>query len=274
MAVINTADKIYAGASLASKAYQGTVQVWPPVSAFETETAAWESAVVAAGGAVSSGRKTTVDTLIKGLKTDGVWTKLERLWLFAAENGPSSWKDLTTASNASLINSPSFTTDRGYTGNGTNAYIDSNFNLSTATKFVQNSACIFAWSNTSGAEPKAIAGTGNTVNTIYPNYGGTSYMAVNSTANTQDTAPGSVGLFSITRSGSNATAIYYNGGLIVVGADPSSPPVNSNLLFLSESSTFTARQVCCGGAGAHLTATDQSNLYNKLRTYMTAVGVP
>ena len=51
--------------------------------------------------------------------TDGVWAKLDQIWIFAAENAKSALidlKGLATATSTGGI-APSFTADRGYTGN-------------------------------------------------------------------------------------------------------------------------------------------------------------
>jgi hypothetical protein len=50
----------------------------------------WIAAVVTAGGTVSTPRGIVVNTFILGLMTDGIWSKLDRLWLLAAENSQSA----------------------------------------------------------------------------------------------------------------------------------------------------------------------------------------
>ena len=82
----------------------------------DAATIAWVNQVVTNGGTVSAGRQTLVDNLIVGLKADGIWTKLERLWLFAAENTISALTDLVGLTLATANNSPTFTADVGYTG--------------------------------------------------------------------------------------------------------------------------------------------------------------
>src|SRR5262245_26962066 len=98
------------------------------------ETIMWVNAVVGDGGRVSSGRQTIVDALIKLLKSGSVWSNLDRLWLFAAENSQSALRDIKSFSAATANGSPTFTTDRGYTGTNASStvYINSNFNPSTA----------------------------------------------------------------------------------------------------------------------------------------------
>src|SRR5215475_8332903 len=101
----------------------------PASAAIDPATTAWVNAVVTNGGSVSNARKTLVNNLISGLKTDGVWTDLDRLWLYAGENQPSALTDLVATGLATAVNSPTFTTDNGFTGvdASTTVYIDSGF---------------------------------------------------------------------------------------------------------------------------------------------------
>jgi hypothetical protein len=158
-------------------------------SRVDAATTAWVAAVVANGGTVSLGRQTIVDNLIVGIKSDGIWTKFDRLWLLAAENSQSALTDIKAASLATVINSPTFTADRGYKGNGAGSgtYIDSNFNPTTATspQFVQNSACIFGWDNTGGVEHSGILGNfSDTVTRIVPGWDGDSHLYWNINSST------------------------------------------------------------------------------------------
>jgi hypothetical protein len=71
------------------------------------------------GGALSNSELRLVSNLIRGLKTDGVWSSLDRLWLFAAENSTQALTDLVARSSATATNSPTFTANQGFAGNGT-----------------------------------------------------------------------------------------------------------------------------------------------------------
>ena len=114
--------------------------------------------------------------LIAGLKADGVWPLLDRIFVLAAENTQSALTSLKApTSTAATAVSPSFTTDRGYTGNGSSAYVNSNFDPSVGTNnYTRDSACLFAWSNTSGQQDGGLVGhgfgtpgAGTRLNTLY-----------------------------------------------------------------------------------------------------------
>lgn len=255
-----------------------------PSRSYDAATTAWVAAVISAGGTVSTPRKGVVDDLIVGLKTDGVWTKLDRLWPFAAENAASALTDLVADASASAVSSPTFTTDRGYAGNGSSAYIDSNFNAVTASSpnFTQNSSCFFAWNNTSGTDGGALAGLATTslqaaATRIFPEYTDTNmYWDLNITNGSSVSWDGRTGLYLLNRSASNAQLVEVNGSSANSNAAVSGAleSINFSALLGSGGSNYSSRQVSCLGFGASLSSGERTALYNRLRTYMTAVGVP
>lgn len=91
----------------------------------------------------SAGQQVKQNQLVLDLKSGGIWSKLDTFGVFATDGSASfaliCWKRrvLMTA-----VNSPSFTTNLGYVGNGTSAYIDLNYNASTfGGNYTLNNAC-------------------------------------------------------------------------------------------------------------------------------------
>src|SRR5260221_11632840 len=110
---------------------------------FDPATIAWVSAVIANGGTVSPARRQVVDVLIKGLKLDGTFTKLDRLWMLCAENQVSALTDMVGLTLATAVNAPTFTTDRGYTFDGATNYISTGYNPSlVGVNYVLNNAMV------------------------------------------------------------------------------------------------------------------------------------
>jgi hypothetical protein len=287
MPVLGAATKVYFGTTTVNKVYVGTVQVWVPAApAFDPATTAWAAAVVAAGGTVSSPRKTLVDNLIVGLKTDGVWAKLDRLWLFAGENAQSADRDLVSPANpATLINSPSFTADRGYTGNGSNAYVNSNVaNNAGGLKYTQDSACFFGWSNTAGGDNGGLIGMGLAGGVSYTGIipchsNGNLYATINDPSNWWMNAAntgGPIGLYLLNRADSLHSSVSFNGSPFIGETTiPSAALSGENFQALATSGgTYSVRQCCAMGFGSSLSLGERTAIYNRLRTYMTAVGVP
>lgn len=245
----------------------------------ETETTAWVAAVVGDSGTVSAGRQTIVDNLIAGLKADGIFTKLDRIWLFAAENSQSALRDLVAAASASAVGTPIFTTDVGYAGmTSPDSYINSNFNPSTATtpKFTRNSACAFGWSNSSAAlNEQPIVGQQGLGLFMYPMTSGNVNAAINEavTFSVGITVANGLGFYHVNRSASNAEQIYKNGSSVQTGANASVLPENSNIFFLRASTPWTG-QARLGGFGQSLTATEATNIWSRFTTYLAAVDSP
>jgi hypothetical protein len=267
MSVINTATKLYVGSNLAAKAYSGANQVWPAVAALDPATTAWIAAVGSAN--VSAGRRTIVDNLVKGLKTDGLWTKLNVLHLFAAENYASANVDLvgllvaTTTANL-LAN--------GYYCNHSTEYVTTAFNFSSGGggKFTQNSAHVGVWNLTDG---------GTTYFIVLPSTGlgawphiqvytdNNCYARINDSAGGGVAMPDCKGFLVGNRSDATTRQTYRNGVSLGTTTAASEVPANGTMVVFDK---YIAA-VC---AGASLNATEQTNYYNRMRTYMTAVGVP
>jgi hypothetical protein len=85
--------------------------------------------------------------LLLDLKAGGIWSKLDSFRVYATDGDSSyaliDWKRLVMCT---AVNSPTFTTNVGYRGNGTSAYINSNYNpTANAVNYSLNSASIFAY---------------------------------------------------------------------------------------------------------------------------------
>ena len=119
----------------------------------DAATTAWVNAVIANGGGVSAGCQTLVDNLIVTLKTTGIWSKCDQLWLYATENTPAALTDLVALTLATIHGSPSFTPNRGFTGvdASTTVYIDTNTNPATLGQYTLNAAHLSLWNNTNVA---------------------------------------------------------------------------------------------------------------------------
>ena len=84
------------------------------------------------------------NTMIAGWVSDGVWSKIDGIWIFAnhiiGADSLRNWKD-PSGTLATAYNSPAFDQWEGWTGNGSNAYIDLNWIPSVnGVNYTQNSA--------------------------------------------------------------------------------------------------------------------------------------
>jgi hypothetical protein len=88
----------------------------------------------------SLSQRTKSNQFVVDLKAAGLWTKLDSLSIFKTDGSQNfaltDWKRLTTHT---AVNSPTFTSNVGFTGNGSSAYINPNWNITQATQATQNS---------------------------------------------------------------------------------------------------------------------------------------
>lgn len=80
----------------------------------------------------SDAQKTLQNQLLVDLKSAGIWSKLDTFANFATDGDSNfaliDWKRLT---QYTAVNSPTFTTNQGFKGNGISSYINTNFTPST-----------------------------------------------------------------------------------------------------------------------------------------------
>jgi hypothetical protein len=251
------------------------------VGAGTSYDAATEAIAAAFTTPPTTARKNLIDACVVSLKSAGVWTKLDALYAFAAADSQAAkinWKAPGTF-NCTEVNAPAFTADVGFTGNGSTSYLDSGFNPSTAPtpNFTLNSASIFGWSNTAATSTGAMVGvTSGSNHALYSRYtDNNAYSHIStSVGNASVAAVGTgVGFLSASRTGASATTIYKNGAAGTTATD-ASVSVVGQITFVATNTALWPGQMCAGGVGSQMNATEHLALYNALRTYMTGVGVP
>jgi hypothetical protein len=190
-----------------------------------------ETLFAAMSPAPDNARKIVINNLIVSLINDGIWSKLDVLWVMAAHDAQAArlnWK--TPASFAlTAVNSPTFTTDRGYAGNGSTSSLNTGWNPATnGSQYTLNSAALGFWVNagTDTADSTGISGgaiiTGSEVAFICPR-GSADRMRgrMNQSAATIDFGASNIGtrigLSVLNRSSSSLTTAYRNG--LSVGTD-------------------------------------------------------
>lgn len=234
-------------------------------------------------------RKVVINTLIAGLKTDGVWSKLDWLSLFAIGTAQAAHLNaVSPAQEFTVVGTPTFTADDGYLGAAA-SYLDSNWNPAThGVNYTQNAFSAGAWSLTNSNATTAAMGAVNAGAEGVTLYTRTATDNINGRANSNGSynvaAPGptSIGLTAIDRNGSGAGTgeVFRNGvevGSNVIGTTTAALHtvdfwalgVNNNGALLQPDITRTYAAMFWGG---HLTAAEHLALYNRLSTYLTAVG--
>ena len=279
------------GIAVTKVAANGLPVTYSTVADYPPGTGAEATAFLARTSGLDATHTSAYAALIDGLVADGVWPKFDVLHIYATQNTATAQLNLVSSSYpATLGGSITFTADRGYTGDdgGQATFINTGFNPATAPspKYVQNSAHLSAWSLTSTppSSGNPIMGyRGASINTlIYPVTGGNvAYFIINNAYGANVANANSLGHYIATRSAFNSVLGYRNGASFYTGSEASGAVQNINIFVLSDFNSnsgghveSSALQTAMASIGSSLTAIDVTNFYNRLRTYMTAVGVP
>lgn len=242
------------------------------------DVAAWVAAVKAAGGTVSNDQASRVTDLLAALKGGGVWPLLDRLWLFAAEDSTQALTDIKSLAVATAVNSPTFTENRGYAGNGTTAYIDSNFNPSTAGgNYARNDALFGCWIETASSLTARVYMAPYISQYSFLSKASSSAYGwpVNQSATQTYNFVSEEGLWSLQRTGASATELFKDGASVATGTTGSTALENRNIFILIDQAGGSPvdGRLASAFAGKSLTTVQQSAFYTAMRAYMTAVGV-
>jgi hypothetical protein len=231
--------------------------------------------------------------LINGLVTDNVWFMFDALYIFATADSTTALLNLVSFNyNCTKFGSPTFTTDRGFTGTdgSSTIYLDTNFDWTAApsphlsTTLVAGH--ISAWSINNTTATTEIMGMENgsgALHAIYPRYtDGNSYNRVFSQGGGGVATATSQGHYLTNRTNNASLQAYKNAGNILNDATGAfNTPYASaarNMYICGANIAGTPRgspfQCAMASIGGPMSSTDVTNFYNRLRTYMTAVGVP
>lgn len=223
-------------------------------------------------------RKAIIDAFIGSIKADGVLTKLDVLYLWAAHTQQAGNLNVKNPGvfTSAPSGSPVWTADRGYTGQGSSV-LTTGYTPSTAgLNWAQNAAHIGGYVLTDVAEDAAIVGSASgaapTGFLIPRSVGGNAVIRLNDNTNLVVANASSIGHFVGSRHGAASRNIYKNGVAIATDTTASTGVFAGELRFLRHPSLTTTRQIAVGHAGGDLTTANVLALYTALNTYLTAIG--
>lgn len=217
-----------------------------------------------------------IDDLVTALKVAGVWSKLDILYLMAAHDAQAARLNWIDPTKYALVahNSPPFTANSGYAGDGVAAYLATGFIPAThATKMATNSAHIGVWVtsmdasltadfgsrlNTDANQTKIRLRTGNDL--LYINNLGVASGAVSE-------APGHV----LIKAEADGATYYVNGTPSSLIAGTPTTLTTQELYLKRTGDVYTARGSAVAHAGAALSNGEATALYSALQAYMAGL---
>ena len=227
--------------------------------------------------APSAAQQTLQNTLVTDLKTAGVWDKLDVFYCFATD-GDSDYATLNwkapSSHQVTKINSPTFTADSGFAGNGSSSYLNSNFNPATSgVNYTLNDASISIWSNNFVLNNFITGVESNSSNCVRMSSTSTN-QRINMGPNTALTPAANLSdsskkLRQLNRTSStNVTAFQDTTSTTHTGN--STEIYSENQLILRSSSFYSSTEVAFFGMGASLVS-ENADFYSALNTYKSAL---
>ncbi len=216
-------------------------------------------------------KKAKQNQFIKDLKTQGIWSGLDWIYLFDTDGDRNAAKvnvKSPTTFQCTEVGTLTFTSGVGFTGDGSTGYLDTGWNPSAnGVNFTQNDASIGAYVNNSPAAGTfSLLGSddvGNTNSIQIVTQNSVAGNAVSGRINSNSTLIGSVqasrtGLWMVQRTGAAANGFFKGGVSQGSGVQASSGRTAKNVTILALNdngaiSGFSTEQVRMAFAGASLT---------------------
>ena len=231
-------------------------------------------------------RKLLINKTVASLIASGIWNKLDALGFMAAADSQAARINWIAPGTYTLVaqNSPTFTTDRGYMGDGSSAYLKTGVDPSTTAKFQQNSGSFGLYArqvdtlgsyrrdggSENGATSLLSLNSGSAADKIGFNNnaasGATYYYGSNPT-----------GLRAVNRSSSSAFDCYVAGSSVQNKVASSVAPSAYEIYLLAANVSGSANnisnaQISFWFVGASLSAAQHASLNTIVNTYLAAVG--
>jgi hypothetical protein len=219
----------------------------------------------------SDNQKLLQNQLLLDLKSAGVWTKLDTFANFATDGSSDfaliDWKKLT---QYTAVNSPAFTTNEGFRGNGTSSYIDTNFNAFLhGVNYQQDNASrglyMFLADGTGALDGKAVASINNMARTS------TGFQRINNTSGLSSSFnfDAGNGMKSIHRTSSTNVELF-NDTTQASRTATSATLNNNSQLILRSGASYGAHTISMYFNGASLVA-ENSDFYNAFKNYFSSL---
>jgi len=249
------------------------------------------SAFITAAAITDSTQQSAIDTLVTGLKTDGIWTKMKAIYPFVGGTATSHKfnlkdpRDLDAAFR--LVFSGGWThSSTGALPNGTNGYADTKLNpLSTLTLYSNHISYYSRTNNNSGVDFDMGVGTtlGNMSNSLFirrsSNTAG--YDSGNIISNNRITFSNanSLGFYNGSITANNSRKYYKNGVSQISNTTVlTQDNTNANIYIgayneydASRGNYFGTKQCAFSTIGDGLTDTQASNLYTRVQAFQTTL---
>jgi hypothetical protein len=218
--------------------------------------------------------------LIDGLVADGVWSNLDLLCIPAAAELATATTNLVSATYQAQPQDGGeiFTADRGWVGTASStSYISTNFNPSAAAHYTRNSAFLAAWNVGAGTQigRALITCPVSSIYKLFPKWdspNNNTYIGVSEDpfGDPADNSTGDTTGWFVGDRADAGTKVILRNNTQLGSFSTASVALESDTLQIGNGDPSWITAVYA--FGSHLTTTQHTALYNRLHTYLLAVG--
>jgi hypothetical protein len=224
----------------------------------------------------SEAQQAKQNQLVLDLKSAGVWSRLDVFYMFATDGNSNfatlNWK-APSSNQATLLNSPSFTSNGGFSGDGVSAYIDTNFNPFAGTiNYKLNDASRYYWVDnrvTTGTNAFFEGLASNSANATRNQNSSGQYINQSTTPTTPSYNFAFDGFHGINRT-SSTNLTFVNGTSTTNGTAVSVGIVNATQVIFRASSNYNNCRMRFYAMGANMVS-QNTDFYNAINTYLTSL---
>lgn len=228
-------------------------------------------------------RKGLLSTLVQAVEAAGLFAKLDWLNILAAQDPSQSVVNMINPSKllaqvgtgAGLTKGGTWTTDRGWTGNGTDGYLSYQESLGAGGKFGLNAAILGVWWNGTAASNSFFAGTATSTNNQMAYINGASLQG-RLGGSTASNSTGYTNQHHIALRRIDASTIAFHADGVQLGSTIANSVTDASVSSVNGAigaarGQFASSPIAASYSGA-LSATDVQALHNALYAYLSAIG--
>jgi hypothetical protein len=216
----------------------------------------------------SANQQILQNNLLRALKTFGIWNKLDSFAMFATDGDVGfsliCWKRLV---KMTAVNSPTFTANEGFTGNGTSSRINSGFTPDGSGNYKLNAASFGVFVKTQGTNNEYLAGARSNTRMRAVN---SSLNRINSTSINGAFDFNVVGLSHLNKSSATNAQCIVNG--VASNRTVTNENLGSDFVFLDfgEGNGPSDAQISLGFIGGDLSA-EAAEFSTAVNTYISSI---
>jgi hypothetical protein len=245
-------------------------------SGTDPDALAFFARVTAAGGTLSATEQLAIDTLVRQMKLDGIWTKMKAIYPMVGASAAACAQNLKSSSFTGTFTSGWTFSSTGATPNGTSAYMDTGFNPNIQSLATSVNICVY--NTTSENSGYSLACASAAFATVYGNLSryndNLSYVAIGSTFSPVTNLDGK-GFYVATRN-SNTQKMFKNNIQTISATSVGTilPNFNAYLSCVNVNGTaseFDKKTKSFASMGDGLTDGEASDFYTAVQAFQTTL---